>query len=481
MSSHREAPEISKDPSADNTDVYAFVSPDKPDTVTLIANFIPFELPFGGPNFSEFADDVLYEIKISNSGDACADITYQFQFHTTIRNPNTFLYNVGPIASPTDPNWNRPQSYTVTRLDRHGSTRYGGSTHTLGRGLTCPPANVGIRSTPDYPRLAAKSYHDLGGGRKVFAGPRADAFHVDLGSIFDLGDLRPFQGAFNDGIPPILGNMPGVNGLRGLNVHTIALQVPITDLTVDGKRPTNVMSAKSVIGVWATASRSTARILNKETGVYCNLGKYSQISRLGNPLINEVINPMAEKDRWNAQNPNEDKQFAKYVLHPELAGLIATTLYPAAFPKLAAYVKANKPRADLAAILLTGIPAGVVPGFQNYTGPVEADMLRLNLAVPPTAPKKQNPIGLVAGDAAGFPNGRRLIDDVTAIELKAVAGATIPLVDKSYTPDAAAGLLNDGTSFDNNPYGAPLLSSFPYLSNPNSGYTSRPGEPGGGL
>jgi hypothetical protein len=481
MSSHREAPEISKDPSADNTDVYAFVSPDKPDTVTLIANFIPFELPYGGPNFSEFADDVLYEIKISNAGDACADITYQFQFNTTIRNSDTFLYNVGPIASPTDPNWNRPQCYTVTRVDRHGSQRYGGTTHTLGRELTCPPVNVGIRSTPNYPALAAKSYHDLGGGRKVFAGQRADGFHVDLGSIFDLGDLRPFQGAFNNGIPPILANMPGVNGLRGLNVHTIALQVPITDLTVDGKRPTNVMSPTSVIGVWATASRTTARILNKQTGVYRSLGQYSQISRLGNPLINEVINPMAEKDRWNAQDPHEDKQFAKYVLHPELAGLIATTLYPAAFPNLAAYVKANKPRNDLAAILLTGIPAGVVPGFQNYTGAVQADMLRLNVAVPPTATNKQNPIGLVAGDAAGFPNGRRLIDDVTAIELKAVAGATIALVDKTYTADAAAGLLNDGTSTDNTPYGAPFLSSFPYLSNPNSGYTSRPGEPGGNL
>ncbi|MDT4971309.1 MAG: hypothetical protein QOG22_1452 [Pseudonocardiales bacterium] len=480
MSSHREAPEISKDPSADNTDLYAFVSPDNPDTVTLIANFMPFELPYGGPNFNEFADDVLYEIKISNRGDARADIIYQFRFKTSIRNPNTFLYNIGPIASPTDPNWNRPQTYTLTRLVRRGGG-YVPDGRLLGRGLTCPPVNVGVRSTPNYPALAAQSYHNLGGHRKVFAGQRADGFHVDLGSIFDLGDLRPFQDAYNTGIPPVLQGMPGVNGLTGLNVHTIALQVPISDLTVDGRKQTNVMSPKSVIGVWASASRSSARILDTHRGAYRSFGHYSQISRLGNPLVNEVLNPMAQKDRWNAQDPHDDKQFAKYVLHPELANLIANVLYPTAFPNLKAYVNANKPRNDLAAILLTGIPAGPIPGFQNFTGPVQADMLRLNVAVPPTAPGKENPIGLVAGDAAGFPNGRRPIDDVTAIELKAVAGATIGLVDHTFTADGAAGALNDGTTNDNVPYGQPFLPSFPYLSNPNSGFTSAPGEPGGEL
>ena len=484
MSSHREAPEISKDPVADSTDVYAFVSPDQPDTVTLIANFLPFELPYGGPNFNEFADDVLYEIKISNRGDARADIIYQFRFTTSIRNPNTFLYNTGPIASPTDPNWNRPQTYTLTRLVRRDG-RYATDGRVLGRNLTCPPVNVGVHSTPNYPALAAKSYHNLGGHRKVFAGQRADGFHVDLGSIFDLGDLRPFQGAYNNGIPPLLANMPGVNGLKGLNVHTIALQVPISDVTVDGKKPTNVMSSKSVIGVWASASRASARILDKSRGTYRSFGHYSQISRLGNPLVNEVLNPMAQKDRWNAQEPHDDKQFAEYVLHPELANLIANVLYPGAFPNLAAYVNAKMPRNDLAAILLTGIPAGVVPGFQNFTGPTQADMLRLNVAVPPRASGSENPIGLVAGDAAGFPNGRRPIDDVTAIELKAVAGATIGLVDKTYTADAAAGALNDGTTNDNTPYGTPhpqpFLTSFPYLSNPNSGFTSAPGQPGGEL
>jgi Domain of unknown function (DUF4331) len=479
MSSHREAPEISKDPSADNADVYAFVSPDAPHTVTLISNFVPFQLPYGGPNFNEFADDVLYEIKISNSGDARADISYRFRFTTTIRNEDSFLYNTGPIASPTDASWNRPQTFTLTRAKRHSDGTY--SEHVLGSGLTCPPVNVGVRSTPNYPALAAQTYHDLGDGRKVFAGQRADAFHVDLGSIFDLGDLRPFQPAFNHAIPPILGSMPGVNGLRGLNIHTIALQVPISDLTRSGRRPTDVMSPDAVIGVWSSASRASTRVLDRNTGTTRSLGAFRQVSRLGNPLINEVINPMADKDRWNALAPHQDAQFAKYVLHPELAALIGNVLYPDAFPNLAAYVASNKPRVDLAAILLTGIPSGVVPGFQNYTGPVQADLLRLNVAVPPTAPGSENPIGLVAGDPAGFPNGRRIIDDVTAIELRAVAGATIPFVDPSYTPDAAAALLNDGTSNDNDPYGAPLLASFPYLSNPNSGYTTVPGQPGGDL
>src|SRR3954468_22689963 len=203
MSSHREAPEISKDPSADNTDVYAFVSPDAPNTVTIIANFVPFELPYGGPNFNEFADDVLYEIKISNSGHAFSDITYRFRFETRIRNENTFLYNTGPITDPHDKTWNRPQTYTVTRVtkDAHGHEHH----HVLGSDLFCPPANVGVRSTPNYPKTAAKAYYDLGHGRKVFAGPRADAFHVDLGSIFDLGTLRPFQSLYNDKLGPMLG------------------------------------------------------------------------------------------------------------------------------------------------------------------------------------------------------------------------------------------------------------------------------------
>ncbi|SDO62757.1 protein of unknown function [Pedococcus dokdonensis] len=457
MSSHREAPEVSKDPVADNTDVYAFVSPDRPDTVTLIANFIPFQNPQGGPNFYEFGDDVLYEIHVSNRGDARADVTYQFRFATTVRNDSTFLYNTGPISKITDTAWNRPQSYSVTRVARGERGRL------LASKLLCPPVNIGIRSTPNYPQLANQAIHSIQGGRKVFAGQRAEGFFVDLGSIFDLGALRPFQ---NLHLIPSAAAV-GVNGTQGLNVHSIAIQVPITDLTRRPSRPTDPLDPGSVIGVWATASRQKSRIWDGRYGRHSWRGPFSQVSRLGNPLFNEVITPMARKDRWNATQPHDDSAFAKYVARPELAKLLPA-LYPGVFPNLAAY---TKDRADLLAILLTGIPKGVVPGFQNYTGSTQADMLRLNVAIPPTA--NPNPIGLVAGDAAGFPNGRRIIDDVVTIELRAIAGATIPLVDPGFTPDGAASVVKDGTSNTNAPY----LGAFPYLGHPAGGYQTMPGTP----
>ena len=453
MSSHREAPEISKDPVADGTDTYAFVSPDKPSTVTLIANFIPLQTPDGGPNFYEFGDDVAYDIKIANSGKGTADIVYRFEFTTKIRNPKTFLYNTGQITSIDSPNWNRPQYYSVSRIEA-------GRTKQMASGLTCPPVNVGKRSTPDYAKLAGQAVHSMG-NRRVFAGQRADAFHVDLGSIFDLGALRPFNEAHLISMP----NMNGVNSVQSFNVHTIALQVPISDLSRNGDIPKDPSKASAVIGVWATASRRKSRMWDAKKGAYVSHGPWEQVSRLGNPLFNEVLVPMAEKDKWNHLEPKADSAFAKYVNKPELQGLLPA-LYPGVFPKLAAY---KKSRADLNAILLTGIPTGVVPGFQNYTGPVESDMLRLNLAIPPS--KKPDSGGLVAGDAAGFPNGRRIDDDVVTIELRAIAGATIPLVDPSYTPDGAASAITDGTTNTN----AALLKSFPYLGLPGGGYQTQPG------
>ena len=456
MSSHREAPEISKDPVADNTDVYAFISPDKPGYVTLIANFIPLQIPDSGPNFWEFGDDVTYKINVSNAGKSEADIVYAFNFTTTIRNKNTFLYNTGPIKNITDTTWNRPQSYTVTR------TAGSGKPVTLASSLMCPPVNVGWRSTFEYDDIAAQAIHSLPGNRKVFAGQRGEAFHVDLGSIFDLGALRPFES--HHLIPSA--DAVGVNGTQALNVHSIALQVPLTDLTLGGKKPTGVMDPNATIGVWASAERPKSKVANGD-GTFTSVGPNVQVSRLANPLFNEVINPMSQKDAWNASAPSGDSDYAANVTKPELGGLLPY-LYPKVFPNLAAY---TKPRADLAAILLTGIPAGIIPGFQNYTGPVQADMVRLNVAVPAT--KKPNPIGLVAGDAAGFPNGRRLIDDVVAIELKAIAGATIPLVDKSFKPDATAAALNDGTKQTN----LQFKTTFPYMPPPASGFRSTPGTP----
>lgn len=461
MSSHREAPEISKDPVADSTDLYAFVSPDKPDSVTLIANYLPLQGPDGGPNFYEFGDDVLYEIRIDNDGDGRADVSYQFRFTTTVTNKNTFLYNTGPITSLHSPNWNRRQTYSVTRVDATGRAAE------LGHGLACPPCNIGPLSTPDYPALAGSAVHSLGHGRSVFAGQRAEGFYVDLGAIFDLGVLRPFANLHTTFGLPGLAKMPGVNSTAQVNVHSIALQVPISDLTRDCHCGGSVDDPRAVIGVWTTASRRKALVREDRPGHDHGYGAYTQVSRLGNPLFNEVLVPMARKDEWNALPPADDKAFAQYVAHPELAGLLPV-LYPGVFPNLAALDAKHTARADLEAILLTGIPAGIIPGFQNHTGDVQADMLRLNTAVTPS--KNPNPLGLIAGDAAGFPNGRRVFDDVVTVELRAIAGVTYPLIDKAYAPDAAAGAITDGLTAANVPSG--YLPDFPYLGVPYSGYTT---------
>jgi hypothetical protein len=469
MSSHREAPEISKDPVADNADVYAFVSPDRPDTVTLISNFVPLQDPPGGPNFFEFGDDVLYSIYIDNDGDGKPDISYVFRFSTHLRNPNTFLYNTGPITSLNSKSWNKRQFYSVTRVEGTDTTAYGSAvngnkhhhrklhTRVLARGLACPPCNIGPRSTPNYAALGQAAVHNLPGGAKVFAGQRNDGFYVDLGSTFDLADLRPFENLHL--IPSAAA--PGVDATKTLNIHTIALQVPISHLTKNGSVPKNVMSKSSVIGVWSGASRRKVRMIDPANDEHSESGPWVQVSRLGNPLFNEVIVPLGHKDKWNALYPHGDKAFLSYVQHPELAKLLPV-LYPNVFPNLAGL---NKPRADLVAILLTGIPSGIVPGFQNFTGNVLADQLRLNLAIPPTT---SNPsiFGLLGGDAAGFPNGRRVFDDTVSIELRAIAGVTYALVDKSYTPDGAAGKLTEGLM----PAADRYQSTFPYLAPPLDGF-----------
>ena len=487
MTSHREAPSISTDPVADNTDLYAFVSPDAPDTVTFISNFVPLQDPAGGPNFYSFGDDVLYQIKIDNNGDGVADITYSFSFTTTIHNPGTFLYNTGPISSLTDPNWNVRQSYSVTR-QKTGKLGVQHST-VLGKNLPCPPVNIGPRSIPDspgYASLAAAAVNSIADGITVFAGQRGEGFYVDLGSIFDLGTLRPFQDAqlitipSSDNYPPPTGPNGGVSGTKGFNVHSIAIRVPKSQLTTDGSNPTDPMSPKSVIGVWTSASRQSVKILpsvnqggNYQAGN--ESGPFTQVSRLGMPLINEVIIPLGSKDAWNTSSPAHDSRFLSYYQDPTLQNLLPV-LYPGVFPDLAALLTeapSARPRADLVAILLTGLPSGLIPGFQNYTGPLQADYLRLNMAIPPNpgtsnnnpAPTDPSRMGLLGGDLAGFPNGRRVFDNVTAVELRAIAGVTYPLVAPTYTPDGAAGQLTDGTTND-----VPYLGTFPYLALPHQGF-----------
>jgi hypothetical protein len=457
MSSHREAPEIAKDPVADSTDLYAFVSPDRPDTVTIIANYVPLEGPAGGPNFYEFGDDVLYDILIDNNGDGKPEIIYAFEFSNEVRNPNTFLYNTGPISSLDDPNWNRRQFYKVTKIDTKTGQQF-----VLGTHLASPPNNIGPRSTPNYAALAQAAIHDLPGGKKVFAGQRREGFYVDLGSIFDLGALRPVENLHLLPLP----SGPGVDATKDLNVHSIALQIPIVWLTstgsTPGPMPKDPTDPKSSIGIYTAAFRRKARIREGEKDDV-ESGPWVQVSRLGNPLFNEVIVPMGRKDEWNATRPLADKGFKKYVAHPELQALLPI-LYPGVFPHLAGY---TKERFDLEAILLTGIPNGVVPGFPgNFTGPPPADLLRLNMLIPPA--RTPSNLGLLGGDIAGFPNGRRVADDAVTIEIRAVAGVTIPLVDPTFTPDGAAGVVTQGVNPD--AVGDRYLPVFPYLGQPKDGY-----------
>jgi hypothetical protein len=462
MSSHREAPGTSKDPVIDSTDVYAFVSPDNPETVTILANYVPLQDPAGGPNFFEFGDDVLYEIKIDNNGDGVPDVTYQFLFTTTTTDPNTFLYNTSTITPPpagssTYANWTRPQTYSVTVVTAAGST-------VLERSIPCPPCNIGPRSTPNYPALSAAAVRRLSSGEMVFAGQRAEGFFVDLGSVFDLAGLRPLNS--HHLIP--LANAPGINSLAQKNVHSIAIQVPISKLTRNNTTPSSPTDPAAVIGVFTTASRQTVKMINAGQGTTTPSGPYEQVSRLGSPLVNEVIVPISKKDYFNSQAPVGDSQFAPAVANPELATLLPV-LYPGAFPNLAAYQAAGKTRADIEAIFLTGIPASILPSAPtNAGGTVLAEMLRLNVAVAPKTVGETgySALGVIGGDVSGFPNGRRPQDDVVTIELQALAGATIPLVDPSYMVDAVVKSVSDGAPSEASCY----QSSFPYLADPHDGY-----------
>ena len=310
-SSHREALQIAQDPVADNTDTYAFVSPDKPDTVTLVGNWIPLEEPAGGPNFHNFGDDVKYTLNVDNNGDAVDDIVWEFRFSTKVQNGNTFLYNTGPITSLTDPDFNIRQTYSVAKVENGRRT-------VLASGLPVPPANIGPRSTPNYEQLASAAVKGLSDGSKVFAGPRDDPFFVDLGSVFDLAGLRPFNQAHLIPRP----TEAGVDGVSGYNTHSIVLQVPIKELTGDKKALTGADDPDAVLGVYAASWRRQTKVLSPSGNSPVSLGQWVQVSRLGMPLVNEVVIPLGKKDRFNASDPADDALFGKCVLDPEVARLI---------------------------------------------------------------------------------------------------------------------------------------------------------------
>jgi hypothetical protein len=409
-SSHREAPLISEDPSADNTDLYAFRSPDKPDTVTIISNVIPGEDPAAGPNWYTFSPSARYDIYADTNGDGKPDVTWYFRFKN--RAPVAFLQNT-------------QQSYTVTKVVK-------GKASVVGSGLLTPPDNIGPRSTPGYHSLALAGVHDLGDGAKVFAGQRDDPFFGDIGAIFDLVAIREGTGA----------NGGGKDFFAGYGVHSIALQVPVSTLDNGGNH---------VVGIWAATDRPNISVSLKRHKVV-RATRWVQVSRLGNPLINEVLIPTQLKDHWNAVSPANDKQFEKYYSSPVLATLL-NKLYPQFGPFK------DTGRSDLVAVLGTGLKS---PNL-NYTGPTFADELRLNLSIAPTAPVgKGNRLGVLGGDLAGWPNGRRLEDDVIDVAERAVGGA---LIGHSLP-------LGDGVDANDVPY----MTTFPYAADPFSGFANTKGQ-----
>ena len=453
-SSHREAPLIAGDPLADNTDVYAFRSTEsgRDGFVTLIANFIPLEIPGAGPHYYRFDSTVLYEIKIDNTGDGVEDISYQFEFSNQIKNGDSVLGLAAPnealagkggvdplITSLTDPDYNEVQTYKVTRIDK----KSGKKGTVLVPIKETPPPNVGSRTTPDYANLVTSAVRELPNGGKVFAGQRDEGFYIAVNEIFDTLNLSSIT------------DTGGKDALAGVNVHSIAIEVPITELTLNGVNPSSPTDAGSVIGVWSTASRRSTNLINQSQSKNAKNGNWVQISRLGNPLVNEVVIPLKLKDAFNGLAPKDDAIAAPFVLDPQMPKLLKAVFkidIPAA------------PRNDLVAIFATGIKAGSVPGAPDFNTFLSDgkphEMLRLNVAIPPTA--SQNRLGLLGGDPAGFPNGRRVGDDVTDIGLRALAGGTPFTPTTNKAPNNALG---DGVSANDVPY----LTKFPYLGLPHSG------------
>ncbi len=407
-SSHREAPLIAGLPQYDTTDVYAFRSPERTDSVTLIANWLPFSEPAGGPNFYNFATDALYNIKIDNNGNGKPDITFRWTFKNKYVNPNSFLAATGPVTSLSDPNLNAYQTYTLVKYQNN-------TTQTLVKDRRVVPSNIGQASMPNYAALRNSGITKAGPGGvyRSFVGQAEDPFFLDL-RVFDL----LYGGDFSE---------TGDDTLAGFNVNSVALQVPRSVLARGGNATTD-----PVIGVWSTTDR---RGVN---------GAYSQVSRLGAPLVNEVVIPLKDKDKFNASLPSGDGQFLNYVTKPELPKLIEA-VYGVPAPA--------EPRNDLVSVFLTGVktlnqPKAVTPSEQ----------LRLNMNTPVTGSPDR--LGVIGGDSQGFPNGRRLADDVVDIALQVVEGELI----------GAPNDLGDAVNTNDKAFG----TKFPYLAMPFSGSDPAP-------
>jgi hypothetical protein len=488
-SSHREAPLTALDPTADDTDVYAFTAKDDPATkrneesaLTVVANWIPFEDPAGGPNFYRFDDRARYYINIDNNGDGRADVRYRFKFNTDVKNNgSSFLYAAPQVTSLDDPDLFVTQHYDITRIGGkdaessakkkgHRKSRHASRKHRrhgrhrrarrsdahevrIANNYPVAPNNVGPKTMPDYNALANEAIKDLPGGGRVFVGQREDPFFVDLGATFD--------GINIDGRGTVPGNHGGgKDDLAGYSVHSIVLQIPEQAITKDGEKADDNKSnghkdddddakadaaangSNDVVGVWASTERKKIQVTDSSDGDRGNSG-YVQVSRLGNPLVNEVVIPLGLKDKFNRTSPADDAaNFGQFVVNPELAKLM-NALFNLGVKETG--------RDDIVLALLQGIP-----GLNQQSGkPV--DTLKINLATPPS--QTESRLGVLGGDNAGFPNGRRLADDVTDIELRVVAGALIG----NNVP------LGDGVDTNDKPFSA----TFPYVAPPTSGFDAK--------
>jgi len=415
--SHREAPLISMDPTADITDFFMFRSYEagKDDKIVMIMDVIPGEEPSAGPNYYQFDPNVLYSFYVDNNGDGKAnDVRFEVKFKNEFRGVNKDLgLFLGFVALPPitaldgagSEGLGLRQSYTVTMV--RGDDR-----KVLGSGLFAVPSNVGPRTMPDYDALAAQGIYDIKNNVRVFAGQRDDPFYIDLGAVFDTLNLRA----------------PGVDMLSGFNVHTIALEIPANLLTKDKKgiADTNFPT----LGAYASTSRRSEKVLKDEGRVDYD-GSWVQVQRLANPLINEAIIGTADKDRWNALDPSKESKFIDYYTNPRLDTALEAVFGADASPAF-----------DLRDVLLTYTPG-------NYDR--LSELLRLNISVAPVALASQNPLTALAGDNAGWPNGRRPIDDVTDVAVKVIGGANYIALPSIDSVDA-----ND----------KPLPNTFPFLASP---------------
>jgi len=434
-SSHREAPNISLDPSADNTDVYAFTAKDAPNSLTIVANWFPNQIPANGPNFFRFDDRARYYVNIDNTGDGRAETRYRFTFDSRV-NDKSFLYAFPGVSGINDPKLFQRQTYTVHRETfRRGKLR---NVRRIGRRIPVAPSNVGPKTFKDYNTVANQAIRSAGGIR-LFAGQREDPFFVDLGATFDALNVR--RGTGNEGA--------GRDDFAGLNTQSIVMQIPERQVTRDNQAVGGADSDNAVVGVWSSTERKKIEVTNANfDNNKRSEGSFVQVSRLGNPLVNEVVIPAGKKDLFNRTSPNTDaKRFGSFVVKPELAAI------------LNALFKVNAPennRTDIVQALLQGIPQ--LNQLDRGKNPLPTDTLKINLGVPPA--DTPNRFGVLAGDTAGFPNGRRLEDDVVDIELQVVAG----FLKGNKVP------VGDGVDRNDRDF----LSTFPYVAPPVAGFDSDP-------